>query len=169
MWKFGQLPWGKLCATRLCPVEVASFLKKILDEAKGKSFDEVRNLSSLPVFHRRSRKRLPLRCSWTNVNLEKGPFKKDISSSNHHFSRDIWVFGGVEKETPAKSVNKFIPAAKTLARVNCAMLPVEIFLHSMPFLRLEYLVEIHFPSQYFWYLSWICGGVQKLYHDYTSS
>jgi len=38
------------------------------------------------------------------VSLEKGPFQKEISASNHHFSGDVSVFKGVNLpgKIPAK-------------------------------------------------------------------
>ena len=84
------------------------------------------------------------------VALKRGPFKKDM---NHlptiNFSRDIWVLGGVKRKTPT-CVNTFI-LAKTLARVNCAMSPVDL----VSILNLGRGVEIniniiHFPRNPDW-------------------
>lgn len=73
-----------------CPVEVASFLKKILDEAKGKSFDEVRNLSWFVFFVGN----VSVKGYSTPPNflsLEKGTFKKEM---NHLYNPTI-IFQGI--------------------------------------------------------------------------
>ena len=70
------------------------------------------------------------------MSPKKGPFQKEMASSNHHFSGDMWVFRGVTgPKSPNSSHRKYIDSFSSWSYQSWSKLPLASTVKIWPYLE----------------------------------